>query len=66
MGNAKDKFCLQISEKPQEKETGSGCIANNTFGKHSEEEQMVIKKKKKKVLHLLAILRQGKQPQSCD
>lgn len=48
MGNAKDKFCLQISEKPQEKETGSGCIANNTFGKHSEEEQMVIKKKKKK------------------
>jgi len=56
MGNAKDKSCLQISEKSHEGETGYGCIANDIFGKHSEEQQVI-----KNVLHLLAVLRQGKQ-----
>lgn len=60
MGNAKNKFCLQISEKLQEKETGYSCIANNTFGKHSEEQQII-----KNVIHLLAVPRQGKQLWNC-
>lgn len=61
MGNAKDKSCLQISEKSHKEEAGYSCLANEVFGKHSEEEQII-----KNVLHLLAFVRQGKQPQSCD
>lgn len=46
MGNAKDKPCLQISEKSHGGEAGYSCVGNDVFGKHSEEQQMI-----KSVLH---------------
>lgn len=41
MGNAKDKSCLQISEKSHRGEAGYSCVGNDVFGKHSEEQQII-------------------------
>lgn len=60
VGKAEDKPSLQVSEKSHEGETGYGCVANDTFGKHSGEQQLI-----KTVQRSFAVVRQGKQPRSC-
>lgn len=56
-GKSKGQILRLDPEKCPEGGAGCGCSANGAFGKHSEEQQII-----QNGLHLLAVLRQGKQP----